>query len=147
MMLDRDLAELYEVSTKRLNEQVKRNIERFPKDFMFQLNRDEKKELETKCHRFNKLKHSTSLPHVFTEHGALMVANVIKSAVAVEVSIEIVRAFVRLREMSIVHVDLRRKVRAMEKKYDYQFKVVFDAIKGLLTPPAKPKRKIGFHNE
>jgi hypothetical protein len=142
--LDRDLAELYGVPTKRLNEQVKRNIERFPEDFMFRLTRREKDELVANCDRFTLLKHSPSFPYAFTEHGALMLANVIKSPVAVEVSILIVRVFVRLRELISSHKDLKDKIEAMEARYDYQFKVVFDAIKELLTPPEKPKRRIGF---
>ena len=144
VMLDADLAQLYGVETKHLNRQVRRNISRFPKDFMFQLNEGEKKELVTKCHRFNKLKHSISFPYAFTEYGALMLANVIKSSIAIEVSILIVRAFVRLREILSTHKELKEKIEAMEAKYDYQFKVVFDAIKELLTPPEKPKRRIGF---
>ncbi len=145
VMLDRDLAVLYGVSTKVLNQAVKRNRKRFPGDFMFQLTKDEKDELVTNCDRFEPLKHSTALPYAFTEHGALMLANVIRSSVAIEVSILVVRAFVRIREMIGTHKDLQRKIENMEKRYDYQFKGVFDAIKELLDSPVKQKREIGFH--
>lgn len=147
VMVDRDLAELYGVSTKVLNQAVKRNEARFPKDFMFRLTRNEKNELVTKCDRFNALKHSTSLPYAFTEHGALMVSNVLKSDIAAQMSIEVVRAFVKLREMMATHKDLKHKIEDMEKKYDRQFKIVFDAIRQLIEPPEKPKRRIGFYAE
>jgi hypothetical protein len=143
-MIDRDLAELYGVSTKRLNEQVKRNIERFPQEFMFQVTKDEKDQLVAKCDRFHTLKHSTSLPYAFTEHGALMVANIIKSKIAIQMSIVVVKTFVKLREMLASNAQLKRKIEDMEKKYDGQFRVVFDAIRQLLEPPTKPKRRIGF---
>jgi hypothetical protein len=135
VMLDRDLAELYGVSTKALNQAVKRNIKRFPDDFMFKLTKKEKDEVVTNCDRFKPLKHSTALPYAFTEHGAFMLANVIKSATAIEVSILVVRAFARLREIVITHKDLQRKVEDMEKKYDGQFRVVFKAIKQLMSAP------------
>ena len=144
VMIDMDLAQLFEGETRHLKRQVRRNISRFPDDFMFQLNEEEKKELVPKWHRFHRLKHSTSLPYAFTEHGALMLANVIKSPIAIEVSILIVRAFAQLRKILASHGELRKKIEAMEAKYDYKFKVVFDAIRGLLTPPEKPKRRIGF---
>ncbi|MGD2279561.1 MAG: ORF6N domain-containing protein [Candidatus Omnitrophota bacterium] len=148
VMLDKDLAELYGASTKRLNEQVKRNKKRFPEDFMFQLTLDEKNELVANCDRFRPLKHSTALPYALTGHGALMLANVIKSAAAIEVSILVVRAFARLREIIRTHKDLQRKIEDMEKKYDGQFQVVFQAIKKLMEPPPeKPKRRIGFHHD
>jgi len=145
VMLDRDLAQLYGVETKYLNRQVRRNIARFPSEFMFKLTSKEKKELVTKCHRFNMLKHSTSLPSAFTEHGALMLSNVIKSPIATEMSITIVRAFVTLREIAITHKQLKRKIEDMESKYDKQFQTVFEAIRQLLEPPPeKPKGRIGF---
>ena len=145
VLLDRDLAKLYGVETSQLTRQVRRNIERFPDDFMFQLNEEEKKELVPKWHRFHRLKHSTSLPYAFTEHGALMLANVIKSPIAIEVSILIVRALAQLRKILASHGELRKKIEAMEAKYDYKFKVVFEAIRQLMAPPPeKPKRRIGF---
>lgn len=144
VMVDRDLAELYGVSTKRLNEQVKRNNERFPQEFMFQLTKKEKAQLVAKCDRFAMLKHSTTLPYAFTEHGSLMVANVIKSEVAIQMSIAVVKTFVKLRTILLEHKDLNRKIEDMEKKHDGQFKIVFDAIRQLIEPPEKPKRRIGF---
>ena len=145
IMLDRDLAFLYRVSTKRLNEQVKRNLKRFPSDFMFQLTRLEKIELVAICDRFNTLKHSTAMPYAFTEQGVAMLSSVLNSERAISVNIQIMRAFTQLRRMLLTNHDLRRKIAEMEKKYDHQFKIVFDAIRQLLTPPEKPKRRIGFH--
>ena len=144
-MIDADLARLYGVTTKRLNEQVKRNYSRFPFDFMFQLTTDEKIELVANCDRFKNLKHSTSLPFAFTEHGTVMLASVLNSSVAIQASVQVVRTFVRLRELLSTHKDLARKLETLEKKYDHQFKVVFDAIRQLMTPPSlPPKRRIGF---
>ncbi len=144
VMVDADLAKIYGVTTKRLNEQVKRNQARFPEDFMFTLTAEEKKQLVANCDRFKNLKHSTSLPSVFTEHGAIMLANVLKSEHAVRASIQVVRAFVRLRMMIMTHKDLARKLEGLEKKYDSQFRVVFDAIRQLMTPPPGPQKRIGF---
>jgi len=146
VMLDRDLADLYEVSTKALNQAVKRNIERFPDMFMFKLNKDEKNELVTFCDRFKLLKHSSSLPYAFTEQGVAMLSSVLKSQRAIQVNIQIMITFTRLREIILSHKDLQREIENMEKKYDHQFKVVFEAIKQLLTPPeVKPKKQIGFY--
>ena len=145
IMIDRDLAALYGVKTFRLNEQVKRNIKRFPEDFMFQLSNAEKNELIANCDRFKSLKHSTSNPYVFTEQGIAMLSSILNSDRAIEVNIQIMRTFVKLRELMLVHKDLRQKIEEMENKYDYQFKVVFDTIKKLLDPPEKPKNPIGFH--
>jgi len=144
VMLDRDLAELYEVETKQLNRQVRRNIKRFPEDFMFRLTNKEKRELVTNWHRFSSLKHSSSLPYAFTEQGVAMLSSVLNSERAILVNIQIMRAFTKLREMVIGYAKLKRKIESMEKKYDEQFKVVFEAIKQLLTPLEKPKRRIGF---
>lgn len=145
VMLDADLARLYGVSTKRLNEQVKRNKERFPLAFMFSLTEEEKEELVANCDRFKNLKHSSVLPYAFTEHGAVMLANVLKSQRAIFVSIEVVKTFIRLREALINHQDLAQKIVGLEKKYDAQFQVVFDALRKLIEPsPAPPKRRIGF---
>ena len=144
-MIDHDLAALYGVKVSRLNEQVKRNMKRFPEDFMFQISDPEKNELIANCDRFKTLKHSTSNPHAFTEQGIAMLSSILNSDRAIEVNIQIIRTFVKLRELMLVHKDLREKIEDMEKKYDYQFKVVFDAIKKLLAPPPKPKNPIGFH--
>lgn len=148
VMLDTDLARLYEVPTKRLNEQVKRNRRRFPEDFMFQLTMAERDELVANCDRLVKLKHSTSMPYAFTEQGVAMLSSVLNSERAINVNIQIMRTFTRLRELLSTHKDLQRKIEEMEKKYDQQFQVVFAAIKKLLEPPPepppKPKGPIGF---
>jgi hypothetical protein len=144
VMLDADLAEVYGVKTRALNQAVKRNAERFPADFAFRLTVAEKTELVTDCDRFARLKHSTVSPLAFTEHGAIMAANVLNSSRAIEGSVNVVRAFVRMREALISHRDLARRLNALERKYDAQFKVVFDAIRALMEPPKTPRRKIGF---
>ncbi|MFZ3065702.1 MAG: ORF6N domain-containing protein [Nitrospirota bacterium] len=145
VLVDADLADIYGVTTKRLNEQVKRNRDRFPEDFMFQLTEKEKAEVVANCDHLKKIKFSPGLPSAFTEHGAIMVATILKSPVAVQASIHVVRAFVKLREILAAHKDLARKLEEMEKKYDVQFKVVFDTIRKLMAPPPEPKkRKIGF---
>ena len=146
VMIDNDLAELYGVTTKRLNEQVRRNINRFPKDFMFQLSPNEFESLRS---HFATLKHGRGqhrkyMPYAFTEHGALMAASVLDTPRAVEVSLYVVRAFVKLREMIASHKDLARKLDELEKKYDGQFQIVFEAIRQLMAIEEKPKRKIGF---
>ena len=145
VMLDSDLAELYKVTTKVFNQAVKRNKRRFPENFMFQLSKEEKNELVTNCDRFDRLKHSTALPYAFTEHGALMSANILNSERAIDASILVVEAFVRLREMVLAHRELAHKLNDLEAKYDKQFNVVFDAIRQLMAPPPVPtKGKIGF---
>ncbi|MCK9426516.1 MAG: ORF6N domain-containing protein [Ignavibacteriaceae bacterium] len=147
VMLDRDLAELYGVETKNLNRQVKRNPERFPSEFMFQLTLSEKNELVTDWHRFNSLKHSTVLPFAFTEYGALMLASVLNSPRAIEAGIYVVRAFVHLKEILLTHKELAQKLKELEYKietHDEQITAIFEAINQLLTPPPAPKRKIGF---
>ena len=144
-MLDADLAVLYGVSTKRLNEQVKRNRSRFPDDFMFQLTAEEVRSLRS---QFATSKQGRGgrryAPLVFTEQGIAMLSTVLNSERAIQVNIEIMRAFVRLREMIATHRDLARKLEVLEKRYDAQFKVVFDAIRKLMTPPGSKKRKIRF---
>ena len=148
VMLDRDLAELYGVTTKVLNQAVKRNRKRFPEDFMFQLTEGEKGEVVTICDHLKTLKFSPQLPYVFTEQGVAMLSSVLNSDRAIQVNIQIMRAFTRLREMALSYKDLREKVEAMERKYDKQFVAVFNAIKQLLVPPEQPespKRRIGFH--
>jgi hypothetical protein len=149
VMLDADLAEIYGVQTKRLNEQVKRNIERFPEDFMFKLTKDELSELVANCDRFKNLKHSTSLPNAFTEHGALMLASVLKSDIAIHASLEIVRAFVKMREMILANKDLAKKIASLESrltKHDGHFKIVFDALRDLMQASHdQVKKPVGFH--
>ena len=144
VMLDADLAELYGVLTKVLNQAVKRNKERFPVDFMFQLTKEEKDEVVTNCDHLKRLKFSPTLPHAFTEHGAIMLATILNSPVAVQSSIQVVRAFVRLRQMLASNAELARKLDTLERKYDAQFKVVFDAIRQLMTPPEPKRQQIGF---
>ena len=145
VMLDRDLAELYSVETRALNQAVKRNIQRFPKDFMFQLSNEEKTELITICDNLQNLKFTPANPYVFSEQGVTMLSCVLNNQRAIHVNIQIVRAFTKLREMLTNHKELKKKVEAMEQKYDYPLKVVFDAIKKLFDPPGKPKIRIGFH--
>ncbi len=145
VMLDRDLAYLYGVETAQLKRQVKRNIERFPEDFMFTLN---DKEVEILVCHFgipSKSYFGGANPYAFTEHGVLMLSSVLNSKKAIQVNIQIMRTFTKLREIIMTHKDLQRKIEDIERKYDQQFKVVFDAIKQLLTPPEKPKRQMGFH--
>ena len=142
VMLDRDLAELYGVETRVLNQAVHRNIKRFPKDFMFDLTRDEIMRI-SQIVTSSEIKYSKRV-HAFTEQGVAMLSSVLNSDRAIQVNIQIMRTFTKLREMLSTHDDLRRKVEAMERKYDRQFKVVFDAIKQLIDIESKPKRKIGF---
>jgi hypothetical protein len=144
VMLDADLAVLYGVS-KRLNEQVKRNIRRFPRDFMVRLTEVESRRLRSQIATSNRGRGGRrTRPYAFTEHGAIMLASVLNSDVAIQGSIQVVRAFVRLRRLLASHADLARKLEAMEKKYDYQFKTVFDAIRGLMSPRVHAPRHIGF---
>ena len=147
VMLDADLASLYGVSTRALNQAVKRNRERFPEDFMFRLTEAEKAEVITNCDNLRPLRFSPSLPHAFTERGAIMLASFLNTRIAVQVSVQVVRAFVRLREILATHKDLARELRELEKKYDVQFKTVFDAIRALMTPPRLRRRRIGFRVE
>jgi len=145
VMLDADLAEIYGVETKVLNQAVKRNATRLPEDFMFQLTEREKMEVVTNCDHLVRIKFSPHLPFAFTEHGALMLANVLNSERAALTSVQVVRAFVRLRQMLASNAELSRKLAALENKYDAQFKIVFDAIRQLMTPPEPKRREIGFH--
>jgi hypothetical protein len=144
VMIDADLANIYGVTTKRLNEQVKRNRDRFPEDFMFQLTKEEKDEVVANCDHLKKLKYSPVLPNAFTEHGAIMIATILNSPVAVQASVHVVRAFVKLRQILASNKELSKRFDELEKKYDTQFKVVFDAIRQLMTPPEPKRRKIGF---
>ncbi len=148
VLLDADLAELYGVTTKALNQAVKRNRSRFPKDFMFRLTQTEAKELNRSQTVTGSQKHRDPRypPFAFTEQGVAMLSSVLRSERAVQVNIIIMRTFVRLREILATHKDLARKIDELEKKCDAQFQVVFDAIRQLMTPPqATKKRRIGFH--
>ena len=145
VMLDSALAEVYGVSTRRLNEQVRRNRDRFPEDFMFQLNQDEFNDLKSQFATSSSgWGGRRKLPYAFTEHGAVMLASVLNSPVAVQASIQVVRAFIRLRQLLASNEDLARKLAALERKYDKQFQVVFEAIRQLMTPPPTKRRSIGF---
>jgi hypothetical protein len=147
VMMDYDLADLYEVDAKVLNQAVKRNLDRFPEDFMFQLTAEESARLrsQTVTLKTGRGQHRKYLPYAFTEQGVSMLSSVLRSKRAVMVNVEIMRAFVRLRQMLASNVALARKLAALEKKYDAQFKVVFDAIRELMAPPdPKKKRPIGF---
>ena len=145
VILDRDLAQLYEVDTRQLTRQVRRNIDRFPVDFMFQLT---KQETEILMYQFGTSRWggTRKLPLAFTEQGVAMLSGVLHSKRAVQTNIQIMRAFIQLKRMLLTNVDLKRKIEAMEKKYDKQFIIVFEAIKQLLEPPpVKTKPPIGFH--
>ncbi len=151
VMIDRDLAELYGVSTKRLNEQVKRNIKRFPLDFMFQLTKEETQEVVAICDHLKALKFTHQWPHVFTEQGVAMLSSVLNTDRAIAVNIQIMRVFVRLKELMLSHKDLANKIGELERKYkdhDQKIMAIFEAIKQLLKKPEEsqqPKTPIGFH--
>jgi leucyl aminopeptidase len=161
VIIDSDLARLYGVATKALNQAVKRNAERFPDDFAFRLSPEEaadflrirkvsaiKKENRSQAVTGSqKHRDPRNLPYAFTEHGALMAANILRSQRAVEMSVFVVRAFVRLRQLLASNAELARKLNVLEKKYDAQFKVVFDAIRQLMEPPKTKRRRIGFLGE
>ena len=146
VMLDANLAGLYGVEVKTLNQAVRRNIERFPEDFMFQLTADEADSLRSQIVtlKTGRGQHRKYLPYAFTEQGVAMLSSVLRSPLAVQVNIGIMRAFVRLREMLASHRVLAQKLAKLENKYDAQFKVVFDAIRQLMAPPSKPAKRIGF---
>ena len=150
VMIDADLASLYGVTTKRLNEQVKRNRKRFPEDFMLQFNKKEKSEVVANCDHLKNLKYSPNLPHAFTEYGAIMLATVLSSPTAIEVSIQVVRAFVKLREMISTHKKLAQKLNELERKiekHDKHIYSIFEAIRQLMSPPEKKQKRIGFKRE
>lgn len=144
VMIDRDLAELYQVQTKALNQAVKRNADRFPDTFMFPLTKPERDELVTNCDRFKTLKHSTALPLAFTEQGVAMLSSVLRSKRAIQVNIQIMNTFVSLRRMLADNKALAQRLDELERKHDAQFKVVFDALRKLITPPDLPKRGTEF---
>ena len=144
VMLSTDLAELYGVEPRVLVQAVKRNIERFPEDFMFQLNEEEFSDLKSQFVTSSWGGIRRAAPYAFTEQGVAMLSSVLRSKRAVQVNVEIMRAFVRLRRMLATHEDLARKLDALEKRYDAQFKAVFDAIRQLMAPPEPKRRQIGF---
>jgi phage regulator Rha-like protein len=147
VMIDRDLAELYGVETKRLNEQVKRNRKRFPEDFMFQLTEKEKGEVVAKCDHLAALKYSPALPYVFTEHGAVMLASVLNSDRAIEVNIQIVRIFTQMREILLTNQEILLKLEQLENQVvqnSEDIQMIFTALKQLLNTPHPPRQMIGF---
>jgi hypothetical protein len=145
VMIGMDLAELYGVPTKALNQAVKRNLKRFPDDFMFKLTEEEKREVVTNCDHLKHLKFSPQLPYAFTEQGVAMLSSILNSERAILVNIQIMRAFASMRRVALTYVGLKRKIDEMEKKYDSQFGIVFKTIRQLIEPPPEPsKRRIGF---
>ena len=151
VMIDADLADLYGVQTKRLNEQVRRNRERFPDDFMFQLTQAEKDEVVANCDHLAKLKFAAALPLAFTEHGALMVSAILNTPRAVEVSVYVVRAFVQLREVLASNKELARQLKALEQRietklgsHDQAIAGIIDTLRQLMSPTTTAKRRIGF---
>ena len=150
VMIDSDLAKIYCVTTTRLNQQVRRNQGRFPEDFMFQLTKEEFESLILQFATSKKRRGGRrKLPYVFTEHGAIMLASVLNTVIAVRASIQVVRAFVHLREILSTHKELAHKLEQLERrieKHDDEIRVIFEAIRQLMTPPEKPRRRIGFHN-
>jgi len=149
VMLDRHLAELYEVPVKVLNQAVNRNIHRFPQDFMFTLSEQEAESLRSQIVTLKKGRgqHSKYLPHVFTEHGILMLSSVLNSERAVQVNIAIMRTFVKLREILADNAQLRHKIEAMERKYEEKFQVVFKVLTEMIEQDAKPRPRIGYLTE
>ena len=148
LMLDRELAELYQVQTKALNQAVRRNLDRFPDDFMFQLSEKEVLELNRSQFVTGSQKHRDprSRPYAFTEQGVAMLSSVLRSKRAITVNIEIMCAFVKLRQLLASNTELARRLDALESKYDKQFKVVFVAIRQLMTKPVKDRKEIGFRS-
>lgn len=149
IIIDSDLASLYGVEAKNLNRAVKRNLNRFPEDFMFQLTT---KEYDNLRFQFGTSRSSNYggrryLPYAFTEQGVAMLSSVLNSPKAIQVNIEIMRAFVKIRQMISTHSELSKKLNALERKYDGQFKIVFEAIRQLMEEPVKPKKKMGFTNK
>lgn len=147
IMIDRDLAQLYGVSTKRLKEQVKRNIKRFPADFMFQLTREEAYSSRSQIATMKRGQNIKYLPFAFTQEGVAMLSSVLNNLRAIRVNIQIMRAFVKLKELLLTHKDLAIKIGELERKYanhDEKIKDIFEAIRQLLEPPVKEKPQIGF---
>lgn len=151
VMIDKDLAGLYNVTTKRLNEQVKRNRKRFPEDFMFQLTQDEKDEVVANCDHLKSLKYSRNLPYAFTEHGAVMLASVLNSNKAIEVNIQIIRVFNQLREALLNYKDVLLKLEQLEQQTlqnTGDIQVIFNYLKQLITPAEQKNRtRIGFRRK
>ena len=145
VLLDEDLADLYGVETRILNRNVQRNVERFPSDFMFQLTEEEDEALRSQFGISKGRGGRRYLPYAFTEQGVAMLSSVLRSPRAVQVNIEIMRAFVRLRQLLMSHEGLAAKLAELEKTYDAQFQIVFEAIVKLMEPPEEDRDQIGFH--
>lgn len=147
VVIDRDLASLYQVPTKALNQAVKRNADRFPANFMVRLTKAEVAELVTKCDRFSSLKHSGVAPAAFTEHGVAMLSSVLRSPRAIRVNIEIIQAFIALRRYALEREEVGRKIEALERRlsgHDATIASILETIEQLVAPPAMPARRIGF---
>ena len=147
VILDSDLAALYGVTVKRLNEQVRRNQKRFPDDFVLRLTESEWDSLRSQFATLKRGQHRKYMPYAFTEHGAIMAATVLNSQKAIDMSVAVVRAFVRLRRLALSVEGLARKVAALENKYDASFRAVFDAVRDLMEPQQPPRKRIGFQAE
>jgi phage regulator Rha-like protein len=147
VMIDKDIAELYGVETRRLKEQVRRNHERFPSHFMFELTEQENESIRSQNATLRHGEHSKYLPYAFTEHGVLMLSNVLKSGRAIEMSIKIIDVFVKLREMLLTHKDILLKLELLEKQVvqnNEEIQLIFNALKQLLNPPQEPRTAVGF---
>lgn len=147
VIIDKDIAELYDVPTKRLNEQVKRNLMRFPEDFMFQLTKEEKSEVVAKCDHLNGLKFSNQLPYAFTEYGAVMLASVLNSEKAIIANIQIVRVFIKMREMLLTQKDILLKIEQLEqsnKSNRIDIQTLFKALRSLIEPIKEERKRIGY---
>jgi hypothetical protein len=155
VMIDSDLAEPYEVATRRLNEQVKRNMKRFPEDFMFQLTEIEKKEVVANCDHLKKLKYSPNLPYAFTEHGAVMLASILNSDQAIQMNIQVIRVFNRMRQLIATHSEIIKRLEQVEKnelEQDNKIMLIFEYLKQLEQAKQQQdeqerRRRIGFRQE
>lgn len=148
VMLDRDLAELYRVETKRLKEQVRRNLERFPESFMFELSEEENNSLRSQFATLKRGRHSKYPPFVFTEHGILMLSSVLNSDTAIKMSVQIIETFVQLRKLANNYEEIMRKIHQMESQNNKQFGEIYEALQGLMSKPEQaPRKQIGYKNQ
>ena len=148
VMLDRDLAELYGVETRRLKEQVRRNVNRFPESFMFELTTEEYKSLRSQSATLKRGRHSKYPPFVFTEHGILMLSNVLNSEAAIKMSVQIIESFVQLRKLANNYEEIMNKIQQMESQYNNQFSEIYEVLQRLLSKPEeKPRKQIGYKKD
>lgn len=148
VMLDRDLAKLYDVETKRLKEQVRRNIDRFPESFMFELSDEENDSLRSQFATLKRGRHSKYPPFVFTEHGILMLSSVLNSKTAIKMSVQIIETFVQLRKLANNYEEIMKKIQQMESQYKEQFGEIYEALQHLMSKTEQPSRKrIGYKNQ